>query len=132
MLTALLLSACGEGDNPRDINPAAPPDPVVVGPDSFLIFPNPQQQSDGSLQTTAQSYADAYYRAIDPLNERTTLAAWKAKNLFDTGTGTQVTVVFGDTRDLGYGRRMTARQNADGTLAFFVETVNDAPSLETS
>ncbi len=121
VIAALLLSGCGEGDSPRDINPAAPPDAVVVGPDSFLTFPNPQVQSDGSLQTTAVAYADAYYRAIDPLNERTTLAAWKAKNMFDTGTGTQVTVVFGDTRDLGYGRRMTARQNADGTLAFFVE-----------
>ena len=30
-------------------------------------------------------------------------------------------MVFGDKRDLGYGRRMTARQNADGTLAFMVE-----------
>lgn len=120
-MTALLLSACGGGDNPNDINPAAPPTAAVVGPDSFLIFPNPQVQADGSLQTTAVAYADAYYRAIDPLNERTTLAAWKAKNLFDSGTGTQVQVVFGDTRDLGYGRRMTARRNADGTLAFFVE-----------
>src|SRR3954463_8456830 len=121
LVSALLLSACGEGDSPRDVNPAAPPAEVVVGPNSFLVFPNPQVQTDGSLQTTDGSYADAYYRAVDPLNERTTLAAWKAKNLFDTGTGTQVNVVFGDTRDLGYGRRMTARQNADGTLAFFVE-----------
>ncbi len=92
-----------------------------MGPDSFLIFPNPQQQPDGSLQTTSAAYANAYYAAVDPLNERDTFAKWKAKNLFDTGTGTQVQVVFGDTRDLGYGRRMTARQNADGTLAFFVE-----------
>jgi mono/diheme cytochrome c family protein len=122
LIVTLLLAACGGGgDSPRDINPAAPPEAVVVGPDSFLIFPNPQVQADGSLQTTAVSYADAYYRAVDPLNERTTLAAFKAKNLFDTGTGTQVQVVFGDTRDLGYGRRMTARQNPDGTLAFFVE-----------
>ncbi len=118
----LLLTACGGGnDSPRDVNPSSPPDAAVVGPDSFLLFPNPQLQADGSVQTTSTSYADAYYRAIDPLSERTTFAAWKAKNLFDTGTGTQVQVVFGDTRDLGYGRRMTARQNADGTLAFFVE-----------
>lgn len=121
LLAALLLFGCGEGDSPRDVNPNAPPESVVTGPDSFLIFPNPQVQSDGSYQTTQAPYADAYYRAIDPLNERTTLAAWKAKNLFDSGTGTQVQVIFGDTRDLGYGRRMTARKNADGTLAFYVE-----------
>ena len=52
---------------------------------------------------------------------RTRLTKWKAANGFDTGTGTQVTAVFGDSRDLGFGRRMTARQNPDGTLAFFVE-----------
>jgi mono/diheme cytochrome c family protein len=49
------------------------------------------------------------------------LAKWRAANGFDTGTGTQVTAVFGDSRDLGFGRRMTARQNTDGTLAFYVE-----------
>ena len=64
---------------------------------------------------------EAYYAAIDPTNAKDTLAKWKAANGFDTGTGTQVTAVFGDSRDLGYGRRMTARQNPDGTLAFFVE-----------
>ena len=118
----LLLAACGGGgDSPKDVNPSAPPTATVTGPDSFLTFPNPQLQADGTLQTTTAAYATAYYAAVDPLNERDTFTKWKAKNLFDTGTGTQVQVVFGDTRDLGYGRRMTARQNADGTLAFFVE-----------
>jgi mono/diheme cytochrome c family protein len=117
----LLLTACGGGQNAGDINPASPPEAAVVGPDSFLLFPNPQLQPDGTLQTNTVAYANAYYAAIDPLNERDTLAKWKAKNLFDTGTGTQVQVVFGDARDLGYGRRMTARKNADGTIAFFVE-----------
>src|SRR5262249_42964251 len=62
-----------------------------------------------------------YYAAIDPTNAKDTLAKWKAANGFDSGTGSQVTAVFGDVRDLGYGRRMTGRRNADGTLAFFVE-----------
>lgn len=121
LLTSLILAACGGGQSGRDVNPAAPPEATVVGPDSFLLFPNPQQQADGSLQTAVTAYATAYYAAIDPITERDTFVKWKAKNFFDTGTGTQVDVVFGDTRDLGYGRRMTARQNADGTLAFFVE-----------
>ena len=29
--------------------------------------------------------------------------------------------MFGDRRDLGYGRRMTVRQNVDGTVAAVVE-----------
>jgi hypothetical protein len=91
------------------------------GPDSFLLFRNPQVQPDGSLQTDTLAYTEAYYAAIDPANAKDTLAKWKATNGFDSGTGTQVTAVFGDVRDLGYGRRMTGRRNPDGTLAFFVE-----------
>ncbi|HUP29882.1 MAG TPA: hypothetical protein VM122_06890 [Usitatibacter sp.] len=119
----LLLSACGGGGgSPADVRAGPQPsEPVANAPDKFLLFPNPQLQADGSLQTNSPEYADAYYRAIDPNNERDTLAKWKAKNNFETGSGTEVNVVFGDQRDLGYGRRMYARQNPDGTLAFYVE-----------
>ena len=122
--TSLLLSACGGGGgtSTADINPKADPGPVTVaGPDSFLLFPNPQLQADGSVQMNTAAYQQAYYAAIDPTNARDTLAKWKATNGFDTGSGTQLTFVFGDKKDLGYGRRMNARRNADGTLAFFVE-----------
>ena len=119
---AAVLAGCGGGGNPTDQPlPAQPPPPVRAGVTSFLLFPNPQEQPDGSLQMNTQAYADAYYRAIDPNNERDTLAKYKAKNGFETGTGTEINVIFGDRRDLGYGRRMYARQNADGTLAFYVE-----------
>jgi hypothetical protein len=120
---SLLVTACG-GGSPGDVQASAPPpEPVAVaaGPNSFLVFPNPQKQADGSIQTTSREYAEAYYRDVDPNNERDTAAKYKAKNGFDSGTGTQLTVVFGDVRDLGTGRRMTARQNSDGTIAFFVE-----------
>jgi hypothetical protein len=117
----LLLAACGGGGSPGDIHPGTNPAPVAGEPNAFLLFPNPQVLPDGSLQTNTPAYAQAYYAAIDPNNTKDTLAKWKAANGFDTGTGTQVTAVFGDARDLGFGRRMTARQNPDGTLAFFVE-----------
>jgi len=94
---------------------------MVEGLDRFLLFPNPQAQADGSLQMDTVGYAQAYYAAVDPANAKDTLAKWKAANGFDSGTGTQVTAVFGDQRDLGYGRRMTGRQNPDGTVAFMVE-----------
>ena len=117
LLAAVLAAACGGGGSPGDTRPDFTPPPIqpVSGPDKFLMFPNPQVQADGTVQTTSTPYADAYYRAIDPLNERDTLAKWKAKNGFETGTGQEITVVFGDQRDLGYGRRMNARRNPDGT-----------------
>jgi mono/diheme cytochrome c family protein len=119
----MALAGCGGGGgSPADVRPGPQPPAIAAAePDKFLLFPNPQQQPDGSVQTNTQEYAEAYYRAIDPNNERDTLAKYKAKNGFETGTGTELNVVFGDRRDLGYGRRMYARQNPDGSLAFYVE-----------
>ena len=122
--TSAILAGCGGGGGgaSTDVKPGPqPPATVTNAPDKFLLFPNPQEQPDGSLQTDTVAYADAYYRAVDPSSQRDTLAKWKAANQWDTGTGTQVTVVFGDKRDLGYGRRMNVRQNPDGTLSFYVE-----------
>src|SRR5262245_57068806 len=116
LIAALTLAGCGQ-DNTADV---PPPGGSSFSEGTFLIFPNPQLQADGTIQTDTLEYADAYYHAIDPTNSKDTLAKWKAANMFDTGTGTQVEVVFGDVRDLGYGRRMTARRNADGTIAFYV------------
>jgi mono/diheme cytochrome c family protein len=117
----LLLAACGGGGSPGDVHPGTDPVPVAGEPNEFLLFPNPQVQPDGSMQTDTSAYAQAYYAAIDPDSTKDTFAKWKTANGFDTGTGTQVTAVFGDSRDLGFGRRVTGRQNPDGTLAFFVE-----------
>ena len=119
---AVLVAACGGGAGSAvDLSPSAEPVATASGSDSFLLFPNPQVQPDGSLQTDSTAYAEAYYRAIDPLGEKDTLEKWKAANGFDSGSGEQVTVVFGDVRDLGYGRFMTGRRNPDGSIAFLVE-----------
>ena len=102
------------------------------GPDSFLLFPNPQKQADGSLQTNTTAYATAYYAAIDPTNAKDTLDKWKAANGFgNSATGTETTVVFGDVRDLGYGRRITARKTLDdGTIAVMVENYLVSPAAD--
>lgn len=118
LVLALLVTACGQ-DNSGDVSPVAI-DPLTT-PDRFLLFPSPLQQPDGTLETDSVAYAQAYYAAIDPNGDKDTFAKWKAANGFDSGTGTQVDVVFGDVRDLGYGRRITARQNADGTIAIVVQ-----------
>ncbi|MEQ1883134.1 MAG: hypothetical protein ABL878_19445, partial [Burkholderiales bacterium] len=122
LVMTLFLASCGGGGGgySGDVSTSAPPSAVVSGVNSFLLFPNPQLQADGTVQMNSPAYAQAYYAAIDPTNARSTLAAWKALNGFGTG-GNEVTVVFGDVRDLGYGRRMTARQNVDGTVAVMVE-----------
>ena len=130
-LLTLLLSACGGGgggSSNRDVFTAAPAVIDTSGPNSFLLFPNPLVQSDGSLQTDSLTYAQAYYAAIDPSSQKDTLAKWMQVNGFNSGSGTQVMVVFGDQRDLGYGRRMTVRQNVDGTVAAMVENYVVGPA----
>ncbi len=107
---AALLSGCSQSNTG---DPVAAP---VTGPNGFLLFPNPgAPQPGGGFQTNTIAYAQAYYAAIDPLNNKATLTDWKNANGFGTG-GTEVTVVFGDTRDLGYGRRLTVRRNVTGTI----------------
>jgi len=128
LAAALLVSACGGGgggsSSGGDVYPGDKNIVPTSGPDSFLLFPNPQKQDDGTLQVDSTAYATAYYQAIDPLNERDTLAAFKAKNGFGTsGAGiTEETIIVGDQRDLGYGRKMTARQDTNtGAITFMVE-----------
>ncbi len=69
-------------------------------------------------QLDSLAYAEQYYKAVDPDNERTTLAGWKQKNGFDQGY--DIHVIFRDSKDLGYGRDMYGRKNDDGSLAIFV------------
>lgn len=120
LLCATLLSACGGGTGDSSRNSPAASTQGPAGPSSFLLFPNPQQQDNGTLQVNAPAYATAYYQAIDPNNDRDTLAKFKAFNGFGTG-GNEVSITIGDQRDLGYGRKMTGRMNTDGSLAFVVE-----------
>ena len=122
---ALLLAACGGGGYKGDTTPSTPPFAAATGLDRFLLFPNPQaepEKPNGPYQTNTLAYAQAYYKAIDPNNDKDTLDKWKAANNFDQPSGIQKTAVFGDKRDLGYGRRMTARYDPiTHNIAFLVE-----------
>jgi hypothetical protein len=115
------LSGCGGRGDETGVESTSSASSTV----GFLLFPNPQVQTDGvTRQTNTTAYATAYYQAVDPGNLKTTLDDWKTQNGFGSGTGTEVMVIFRDVNDLGYGRRMTARQNVDGSIAFFVENYN--------
>ena len=118
-----LLGGCTQGNSGDEA--ASGTAAVPLGLDRFLLFPNPIVDTSGNFQTDTGTYAQAYYAAVDPSGERNTLAAWKSKNQFGMG-GQEFVAVFRDVRDLGYGRRMTGRRNADGSIAFFVENYNVA------
>ncbi|MEO7940529.1 MAG: hypothetical protein ABIR55_18035 [Burkholderiaceae bacterium] len=126
--TALLLSACGGGgggvSTSGDVQTGGPRGAAqATGLDRFLLYPNPLVRADGLFEVAQAEYANAYYEAIDPTNAKDTLAKWKAANNIGVTTGghTEYSVIIGDQRDLGYGRRMLAHRNPDGTLAFLVE-----------
>ncbi len=124
----VLVAGCGGGGGDKggaagvDVFPKAPDaESIPVGLDRFLLFPNPLLLASGAFESDTLAYAQAYFAAIDPTNAKDTLDKWKTANGFNSGTGTQVSVVFGDVRDLGYGRRLTVRQNLDGTVAAYVD-----------
>lgn len=74
-------------------------------------------------QTNSEDYARAFYATVDSADARATLEDWRTTNGFDAGF--DVHVIFRDTKDLGYGRDMFARQNTDQcgitTYAFMVQ-----------
>lgn len=109
IITGLTAGCLDRGDS----DPSAPAIDSTVQPDSFLTFMNE------SLDVNSEAYATAYYEAVDPLNQRTTLADWKAINGFDAGEDVHVT--FRDTKDLGYGRDMYAKSFPDGRVAIYVD-----------
>ena len=133
LLLAALLLGCTQKNTGDD---AAVATDVPTGLERFLLFPNPIAQSTGGFETNTTAYADAYYRAIDtdPANPKDTFEKWKTANGFGSGTGTEHLAVFRDTKDLGYGRRMTGRRNThidpkiDGSVAFFVENYSVSPN----
>lgn len=145
----LALAGCGGGggDAPITELPVSNQEFTGRGPNIFALFPNPlldlasidatdptkcadlQVLDSCRLQTNEEAYAAAYYAAIDPANDKNTLAKWKTANGFDNGATNlgplgQVEATLGDAHDLGFGRRMTGRQNANGTIAFYVENYN--------
>lgn len=89
-------------------------------------------------QTDTVAYATAYYAAIDPNNDRDTLAKFKSYNGFGSecapnGTS-EFEVRFRDVLDLGYGRHMCVRgsTSAVGDVVAWVENfqVTAVPGLK--
>lgn len=118
-LAALLGSGCGGDRGDTEVLPTSRP---VEQPDHFLEFLSKSTLVD---QVYTTEWSGAYYRAVDPDNERTTLSGWKRANDFqlchpDNPDHELVHVTFRDTKDLGYGRDMYACSHSDGRLSVFV------------
>lgn len=111
LASACALWGCGE----RGEVDLSPPARGVEVPDHYLRFLNDQRGEVLSL-----AWSEAYYRAVDPDGERTTLEEWKTVNGF-YGCPDYVHVVFRDAKDLGYGRNMQACRHPDGRVAVFVD-----------
>jgi hypothetical protein len=74
-------------------------------------------------QISSATYAQAYYDAVDPQQERNTLEKWKQRNgFYDNDPAIRIThIVFRDALDLGYGRDMYVLKNSNtGRMAFMV------------
>ena len=112
-----LIAGCSQSNSGDEL---AASTEIPAGIERFLLFPNSVLLASGDFESNTTAYTQAYYTAIDPYNEKDTLAKWKAANQFGTG-GEEELAVFRDVRDLGYGRRLTGRRNADGSVAFMVE-----------
>lgn len=69
-------------------------------------------------RTDAAEYTAAYYAAVDPLDQRTTLTGFRTVNGFDDGPDAHI--IFRDTKDLGYGRDMYFKLGENGAFALFV------------
>jgi sugar lactone lactonase YvrE len=77
----------------------------------------------------SEANAQAYYQTIDPCFQRTTLDEWRGVNLFGATEVFEASAIYENHNDLGFGRRMHARNNASDFVAYYVQnfpTVDDA------
>jgi hypothetical protein len=91
-------------------------DPILRDDNRFLTFLN---ETAPMFDESAES-ARAYYRAVDPLDQRTTLDAWRQLNGFDIGADAFATYI--NNNDLGFARRMFVRTDPiTGVVSSYVE-----------
>ncbi|MFP6615956.1 MAG: leucine-rich repeat domain-containing protein, partial [Candidatus Hydrogenedentota bacterium] len=96
---------------------------VSIPPDPFNFL----TMGTGISDSKGRQQAEAYYLAIDPLNQKDTLPKWIAENGYGQPGGVEAEAVYFSSFDLGLGRHMYMRQDA-GNTAYYVtnhDTVDD-------
>ena len=98
--------------------------PVLGDDNRFLAFLN----QTSPLFTEDANSARAYYRTVDPLDQRTNLEAWRNVNGFNIGA--DAFAIYINNNDLGFSRRMFVRTDPiTGVVSSYVEnypTLSDA------
>ena len=98
--------------------------PLLRDDNRFLTFLN----RTSPLHAETAASARAYYAAVDPVGQRTTLNAWRNVNGFNIGADAFATYI--NNNDLGFSRRMFVRTDPiTGVVSSYVEnypTLQDA------
>jgi len=90
--------------------------PLLRDDNRFLAFLNPSSPLFKENSTSAR----AYYAAVDPINQRTTLNEWR--NLSGFNIGADAFAIYINNNDLGFARRMYIRTDPiTGVVASYVE-----------
>jgi hypothetical protein len=91
----------------------------------FLTFPI---HSSDKVFRGSESNASAYYKVIDPLDRKTTLADWKTRNSFDgsADANADAHTVYLNAADLNFGRSMFVKKSVNRVASF----VQNYPTLE--
>jgi len=93
--------------------------PVLRDDNRFLSFLNPSSPLFNENSTSAR----AYYAAVDPTNQRTSLNEWR--NLAGFNIGADAFAIYINNNDLGFARRMYIRTDPiTGVVASYVENYN--------
>ncbi len=95
--------------------------PGIPTPDKLLAF---------KFGPGTPEYAEAYYKAIDPANAKTTFADWKAANGFNPAPDAEA--IYFNNGDLGFGRWMGMKTNANGDIAYYVSNYGSADAAITA
>lgn len=91
------------------------------------LFAQSDQNGNPIQDEENQQTAAAYYKAIDPNNDKDTLAKWKAANGFVDGDPSIVEATYINGFDLGFARHMYARKDANDNVYTYVL---NAPTLD--
>lgn len=90
--------------------------PLLRDDNRFLAFLN----QSSPLHAENANSARAYYAAVDPINQRTTLQAWRNVNGFNIGADAFAEYI--NANDLGFTRRMFVRTDPiTGIISSYVE-----------
>jgi len=96
-------------------------EPTPADPDRFLTFLNSVSPEHREDATTAA----AYYEAIDPLGQRTTLSDWLTLNGFDSGADAEA--IYVNDVDLGFGRHMFVKTVGARVASYVKNHSDDTP-----